>query len=288
MSRMAQFGLQTTAPAPAAPRGRRSRYARPQRSVHRGVSGGVDFVSSLSGPVEPPQAVAEGGELANQLGFSTMFLAFAAWTYCHEPRRLLLLVRPVLIAVVAWCVLSVIASWEPALAARRLAFALVVMSISAMVLLLPKNLRQFSDLMATAVLIVLAACYLGVFLLPQYAIHHATDFLEPEHAGNWRGVFPHKNDAGATMVLFIFIGFYVARMRSFALGGMIVVLSAIFLAFSQSKTAIGVLPLALLLAGDHRPHAAGPALGIGLVVTHPARLQSVSPSVRCYSNRCAS
>jgi O-antigen ligase len=139
------------------------------------------------------------------------------------------------------------------------------MSLAAMVLLLPKNLRQFSDLIAATVLIVLAACYLGVLLLPQYAIHHATDFLEPEHDGSWRGVFPHKNDAGATMVLFIFVGFYVARVRNFVLGGAIVVLSAIFLGFSQSKTAIGVLPLALILStiiGRSR----GPALGVTLVV----------------------
>jgi O-antigen ligase len=134
-----------------------------------------------------------------------------------------------------------------------------------MLLLLPKNLRHFSDLMAASALIVLVACYLGVLLVPQYAIHHATDFLEPEHAGNWRGVFPHKNDAGATMVLFIFIGFYVARTRSFALGGLIVVLSAVFLAFTQSKTAIGVLPLALLLAAIIG-HTRKPALGIFLVV----------------------
>ncbi len=262
---MAQFGLQTTSPASAAP------AAIDLDSLVRGVLFVSVFLAAwisfhpFPDLSTPSQAVAEGGDIANQVGFSTMFLAFAAWTYCHDPRRLLLVMRPVLIAVVAWCVLSVIASWEPASAARRLAFALVVMSISAMVLLLPKNLRQFSDLMATAVLIVLAACYLGVFFLPQYAIHQATDFLEPEHAGNWRGVFPHKNDAGATMVLFIFVGFYVARVRSFALGWIIVALSAIFLAFSQSKTAIGVLPLALILSaiiGRTRR----PGLGIGLVI----------------------
>jgi len=213
----------------------------------------------------PPDAVVEGGDLVNQLGFSTMFLAFAAWTYCHDPRRLTLLVRPVLVLTVLWCVLSVAASWEPSLAARRLAFALIVMSISAMVLLLPKNLRHFSDLMAAAALIVLVACYLGVLLIPQYALHHATDFLEPEHAGDWRGVFPHKNDAGATMVLFIFIGFYVARVRSFALGGVIVVLSAVFLAFTESKTAMGVLPLVLILSAIIG-HSRKPGLGIALVI----------------------
>jgi O-antigen ligase len=264
MSRMAQPGLQTS-PGPAAA------AAVDLDTLVRGVLFVSVFLAAWISfhPFPdlsiPPQAVAEGGDTANQIGFSTMFLAFAMWTYHHEPRRLLLLVRPVLIAVVAWCVLSVVASWEPASSARRLAFALVVMSISAMVLLLPKTLRHFSDLMAAATLIVLAACYFGVFFLPQYAIHHATDFLEPEHAGNWRGVFPHKNDAGATMVLFIFIGFYVARMRSFALGWVIVALSAIFLAFSQSKTAIGVLPLALVLSaiiGRTRR----PGLGVGLVL----------------------
>ncbi|HEX4411837.1 MAG TPA: O-antigen ligase [Xanthobacteraceae bacterium] len=213
----------------------------------------------------PPEAVTGGGDLANQLGFSSMFLAFTAWTYCHEPRRLLLVVRPILIAVVFWCLLSVVASWEPATAARRLVFALIVMGLSAMVLLLPKNLRHFSDLMAITVLIVLLACYLGVLLLPEYSIHHATDFLEPEHDGSWRGVFPHKNDAGATMVLFIFVGLYVARARNVALGGTIVVLSAVFLGFSQSKTAIGVLPLALLLSAIIA-RSRGPALGITLVV----------------------
>ena len=93
----------------------------------------------------PPQSVVEGGDPANQIGFSAMFLAFAAWTWWHEPRRLMLLVRPVLVATVAWCVLSVITSWEPALAARRLTFELIVISISAMILLIPKNLRHFSD-----------------------------------------------------------------------------------------------------------------------------------------------
>jgi O-antigen ligase len=214
---------------------------------------------------EPPQAVVEGGDLVNQLGFSSLFLAFAAWTYCHEPRRLTLLLRPVLIATITWSVISVVTSWEPSLAARRLAFTLVVMSISAMVLLLPKNLRHFGDLMAATVLIVLAACYLGVLVVPQLAVHQANDFLEPEHAGNWRGVFAHKNDAGATMVLFIFIGFYVARVRNFALGGFIVVASAIFLAFTQSKTAIGVMPLALLLSAIIRRYRR-PALGITLVI----------------------
>lgn len=264
MSRMAKFGVQTSPAVTAQPAVDLDTLVRSILFIAVFLSAWISFHPFIDRSVPPPDVV-EGGDLANQIGFSTMFIAFAAWTLSHEPRRLLLLLRPVLVATILWCVLSVVMSWEPALAARHLAFALTVMSLAAMVLLLPKNLRHFSDLMAVAVLIVLVTSYLGVLLVPKLAIHQANDFLEPEHDGSWRGVFPHKNDAGATMVLFVFIGLYVARARSLAVGGLIVALSAIFLGFTQSKTAIGVLPLALLLSaiiGRSR----GPALGITLVV----------------------
>ena len=46
---------------------------------------------------DPPPAVAEGGDTANQIGYSALFIVLAAWTCFHQPRRLLLLLRPVLI-----------------------------------------------------------------------------------------------------------------------------------------------------------------------------------------------
>lgn len=218
----------------------------------------------------PPAAAPQGGDIANQIGFSLIFLALAAWTSLNGPGRLKLLLRPALLATLAWCALSVMTSWDPSSAARHLAFTLVVMSISAMALLLPKNLRHFADLLAIAALIVIALCYLGVFLVPKLAVHQATDFLEPEHAGEWRGVFDHKNEAGANMVLFILIGLFVAHVRSLALGSLIVVLAAIFLAFSQSKTAIGVLPIALIVPAiigrGHRPAWAGALVLAGLAL----------------------
>lgn len=217
---------------------------------------------SLRDPVQNLLA----GDPINQIGFSTIFISLAAWTWYHEPRRVLLLLRPALIAVVAWFAVSVAASWLPELSARRLAFTLVIMSISAMALLLPKDMRHFSDLMAAAVLIVLAACYLGVLFWPQYSIHQATDFLEPQNAGSWRGVLPHKNEAGAVMNQFIFIGLFVARVRNVWLGTCIVILAGIFLIFAQSKAAISLLPLVLIISAmigrSHRP-----LTGIALVVS---------------------
>src|SRR5581483_9023880 len=113
---------------------------------------------------------------------------------------------------------------------------------------------------------VLAVCYLGILLVPSLAVHQATDFLEPEHAGSWRGLFAHKNEAGASMVLIIFIGLFVARTRNLILGGAIVVLAATFLLFSLSKTAMGVLPMVLLFSAI-LVRSRRPAVGITLVVT---------------------
>lgn len=214
---------------------------------------------------EPPKTIAESGDVANQIGYSLLFLVLAAWSYFHEPRRLALLVRPMLLLVLAWSALSVVTSWEPALAARRLAFAVVLICISGMVLLLPKNVRHFRDLMAITALIVLVVCYAGVVFAPQLSIHQATDFLEPEHAGSWRGSFPHKNQAGATMVLLIFIGLFAARMQRHLIAAVIVVFATIFLLFTQSKTAIGVLPLVLLLSAIIK-RSRRPMLGMALVI----------------------
>ena len=52
---------------------------------------------------EPPPAVVEGGDLVNQIAFSSLFLALAAWTWFHQPQRLVLLVRPIFVALIVWC-----------------------------------------------------------------------------------------------------------------------------------------------------------------------------------------
>jgi O-antigen ligase len=198
--------------------------------------------------LDEPIEVTEAGNLANQLGYSTLFVLLLAWNLFHQPQRLLLLVRPVLIATLFWFALSVATSWDPAQSARRFAFALVTIGIASMVLLVPKTPRHFADVMAVVVLIVLIACYLGLVLVPQLTIHQASDVLEPELAGDWRGVFGHKNQASAVMVLFVFIGIFVARVRSLGLGTTIVALALPFLYFTHSKTAIAALPLALIVS----------------------------------------
>jgi O-antigen ligase len=115
-----------------------------------------------------------------------------------------------------------------------------------MFLLLPQDRTHFVRLLTFGSLAVLILCYAGVIFAPGHAIHQATDIAEPQLAGNWRGFFAHKNGAGAGMGILIISGIYIFRTFSRVLGALIVALAAVFLAFTESKSPIMLLPLALL------------------------------------------
>jgi O-antigen ligase len=67
-------------------------------------------------------------------------------------------------------------------------------------------------------------------------------------AGNWRGLFSHKNIAGPMMVIFAFIGIFVAKTRHAVLGWSITIAAGIFLLCTGAKTATALVPLVLLLS----------------------------------------
>ena len=215
--------------------------------------------------LDQPLEITEAGDPANQIGYSALFVLLATWNLTHQPQRLWLLIRPIMIATLLWFALTIVFSWDPALSIRRFAFALVTISIAGMVLLLPKNPRHFADMMGTVAIIVMIACYLGVMFAPMHAIHQASDILEPELAGDWRGVFSHKNDASAAMVIFVFTGLFIARERSLGLGTAVVALALPFLYFTHSKTSLASLPIAYFVSLA-MAHARRPIAGIGLAL----------------------
>ncbi len=188
------------------------------------------------------------GNLANQLGYSILFIMLAVWCALHHPQRLFLLLRPILIMTVLWFALSVATSWDPSASARRFAFALVTIGIAGMVLLLPRNPWHLSDVLAAVVITVLALCCIELVASPSLAFHQASDAHDANSAGEWRGLFGHKNGAGVTMAIFIFIGCFVTKIRSSALGTAIVVISSAFLFLAHSRTAMAAVILAYIVS----------------------------------------
>jgi O-antigen ligase len=189
-----------------------------------------------------------GGNSYGQIASILLTIALVAFVLVKAPRIALHAVTPVLVLLLGWILLTSALSPNSGLALRRSVLAIMTIANAVALLLLPMGREHFARLLATGCLIVLAVCYAGVLLLPQYSIHQATDIAEPVLAGAWRGAFEHKNGAGATMVLFIFLGIFAARAGSRIAGVAVVVGAGLFLPFTQSKSPMGLLLLTLLLA----------------------------------------
>ena len=209
--------------------------------------------------------VSDAGSNITQTGYSVMFVILAAWCFGHQPLRMLVLVRPILILALLWCVVSVVTSWEPALSGRRFLYALVMVGIAGMMLLVPKDKRHFADLMGIVALLLMAASYVGVALLPSLSIHQASDIIEPELAGAWRGIFGHKNGASAAMVVFVFSGLMLRSLGRRAVGLLIIALALPFLWFTHSRTALAELPLVVVISIFAKA-TRNPVIGVALTL----------------------
>ena len=149
-----------------------------------------------------------------------------------------------------WLGLTALLSIEPSLSLRRLTLFAIAAMLSAGVLIVARSPRQLALTLAGAALVILISSYLAVALVPNLAIHSAFDVnSDPSHPGLWRGIFPHKNEAGAAMVILVIVGLYIATVASRVLGWSIVLLAAGFLVASGSKTAILLLPVILAVTG---------------------------------------
>jgi O-antigen ligase len=158
------------------------------------------------------------------------------------------LVRPFNVLLILWLVVAVVTSENFDLSFRRYFVTLLDMGLAAAVLLMPRGLSEFSRVLIFCVALVLVLCYLGVLLVPSLAIHQLTDALEPEIAGNWRGLYFHKNTAGTVMVLFVFVGQFAWRTDRRTAGALIAAAAVVFAIMSGSKNALGLLVLTLVLS----------------------------------------
>jgi O-antigen ligase len=188
------------------------------------------------------------GNILNQAAFSILGIALAVYVWHSSPELFAVLNRPIYFVVFGWLSLSVLWSLDPMLSVRRLAFTTIVVVLAALALSLPRTLREFADLLGGLTLFILFLCYFGVLLLPDLSIHNEFDTLEPRLAGNWRGLWAHKNVAGPMMVVFVFIGLFVAKVRGPAFGWSIIIPAAIFLIFTAAKTSTALLLFILLIS----------------------------------------
>lgn len=224
-----------------------------------------------------PQSLTAGtsGNLAGQAAAVLLTGALAAFALVkRSPLLPRVATLPLVVTLAAFAIAAVHSSY-PDVAERRLVLTVFNIFQASVLLLLPYGREHFARLLAIVAIVVLAACYFGVALLPQLSIHQATDIAEPGLAGDWRGFFTHKNGAGAAMALLVFIGIFICRAWNRYVGVGIAILAGVFLYFTHSKSPLNLLPVVLLLS-YLIPRLRSSFLSLALIVGVPLTLNVLS------------
>lgn len=182
------------------------------------------------------------------------FLAVTAIALVASEHRAALVscLTPGFLALAAWIAVSILWSIDPSTSAKRLSLTVAVVVAAACLPLLARSRDELRGLLTVASLTLLGLCYLGMIVMPDLAIHQATDTQEPALAGAWRGVFGHKNAAAAVIAMVLFMGVAILRAGAQIAGAAIVVAAAIFLWGSEGKSAFGLTLAVLAVTGMFR------------------------------------
>lgn len=188
-------------------------------------------------------AMAAGSNLLNQLAAIILLFSFVAFMAKERSFSIIFTPRLLMAAIFGWYVFTSLVGEAPMFSLRRLFMCAIICVLAGCFLQLPRTERHFATLLAICAIIILFLCYFGVVVLPSRSIHQASDALEPLLAGNWRGVFRHKNEAASVMTVLIIVAIYLCKRWSFIGGLAVLLLSLVFLVKSGGKTALGLLPI---------------------------------------------
>ena len=144
--------------------------------------------------------------------------------------------------LLAWCMTSALWAPETAIVLRRAGLEIVV------VVSLMLSVETIGPVRAFAIWRwLLAAVLLVNFLsIPLIAsARHAAGEIDPALVGNWRGLYGHKNVAGAVCAITATLFLFTRNGRHNWMGIGIALASCVFLAMTHSKSSAGFLAVSL-------------------------------------------
>lgn len=200
------------------------------------------------------------GDIVRQLLLGTLFLVLlgvagpVAMLPGHRRGWLSWLPLPVsIILLLVYCLISVSWAIAPAVSLRRFIFTAMVIWILFRAVAELGYARTL-QLVRWTLIVVLVANYASL-LVPGVGLQPDSPGGDPSVVGNWRGLLPHKNLAGAVCAFTILFFLFDRRSVPPYLSVALVAASAIFLYFSQSKTSQGILFVAILTGLVIRPYS---------------------------------
>ena len=209
-------------------------------------------------PFHPPPVAALGtvpatgtGDLLRQLCYLAVFVAIVLGALRHRGMEAFTALPLLLMLLIAWCMASALWSAEPGITTRRagLAFVLVV---SAMLSVNSVGTERSLVLWRWVLLGILIINIVSVRFIPE-AVHLPGE-ADPQLVGDWRGLYGHKNIAGAvgamTALIFLFSPSKKFWHKAFDIA--VVALAVYFTVMTRSKSSLGLLAIAAVAGSVYR------------------------------------
>lgn len=195
------------------------------------------------------EAATGAGDALRQFAFASIFGLIVFASVREKGYRAFAAVPPVLALLLVWCLISSIWSPEPGISLRRAALESVIV-LSAMMsasTLGPARSFQIFGWVLAGVLVV-NWCSIPVI---HQAVHLPGD-AEPQLVGDWRGLYFHKNIAGAVSAISAIVFFFRAWDRKRWIDIALCVAAVAFAVMTRSKSSLALLPIALAIGAIYR------------------------------------
>jgi O-antigen ligase len=204
----------------------------------------------------PPAATPSGGLPATSSGDALRQIAFlgtAGLVALGAFQRLglgMLRALPVsMVLLLAWCLASALWTPESAVAFRRAALQVVIV-VSVLLSVETIGPKRAFDIWRILLGIVLAVNFLSIPLIE--SARHGAGEIDAALVGNWRGLYGHKNIAGAVCAMTAILFLFTRTGRRNWIGLLVALAAIVFLVMTRSKSSMGFLGAALLAGWLYR------------------------------------
>ena len=195
------------------------------------------------------------GDMWRQVCYLATFTAIAFCAWRQHGARVFSAVPPLVAALLLWCLATGLWAQTPAIAIRRAGLETVI-AVSAMLSVQMLGVERALTLLRSVLGCILIINFASIALVHQAV--HLPDESDKQLIGNWRGLYYHKNIAGAVTAVTAVLFFLRALETRRAAHWLLFAAAVVFTVMTRSKTSLGLLPLALfagVLFRFTRPHS---------------------------------
>ena len=144
--------------------------------------------------------------------------------------------------LLTWCLASALWAPEQDIVLRRAGLEIIVV-VSIMFSIETIGAERAFTILRWVLAAVLLVNFLSIPVIAN--ARHGAGEIDPALVGNWRGLYGHKNIAGAVCAITIILFLFTRSGRGNWIGILVALAAMVFLYFTHSKSSAGFLPVAI-------------------------------------------